>query len=53
MADGYYSSSFEEDDYNKRRFDRSQDIDFDELYEKRYKKYLQLLAKVSEFFIRY
>ena len=44
FTSGYYSNSFDDEKYRRKE---SQDIDFDELYEKRYKKYLDLLAKVS------
>lgn len=47
FTSNYLTSSFNDEEYRRRE---SQDVDFDELYEKRYKRYLHLLAKVSESF---
>jgi len=58
LTDGFNSSTSYEDEEGMRShtIDISS-IDFDDIYEKRYKKYMQLLAKVCSklfhFFVNY
>ena len=49
FTSNFSTSSLDDEEYRRRE---SQDVDFDELYAKRYKRYLHLLAKVSYLIIK-